>query len=77
MEKKNNLTIDEIKSIIVNKDDVIIVTVDPDKWDFEQCAGAYESIRKMFPDNRVLMTAKGITVDSYSKQEVIDLLTED
>ena len=77
MEKKNNLTIDEIKSIIVNKDDVIIVTVDTEKWDFEECAGVYESIRKVFPDNKVLMIAKGITVESYTKQKAIDWLTED
>lgn len=77
MGKLSNLRIKEVKNIQVKKDDVIIMTIDPNRWDPEECYKARETVSQYFPNNLVIGVADGISLDSMNRQALIDLLTED
>ena len=55
MEKQVELIKKELKP-----NDIIIVKIDIEKFDIEECKHVYEEVRKQFPNNQVVGLADGV-----------------
>ena len=47
----------------LKENDVILMTVDLDKFDIEETYRMFQIIQKEFPDNKVVCTFKGISIE--------------
>jgi hypothetical protein len=54
----------------LKKNDVILITIDTDKWDVETAQAVFKSISGLFPDNMIVLTLKGIEIDRLKTKEV-------
>lgn len=47
----------------IGKNDTILITVDIDKYDIEEAYYMFKIMNKSFPENRMVLTFKGIDVE--------------
>ena len=71
---KNLIDIQKIRPL--EKDDVIILTFDPDVINIEDARAYYNYIQSEFPNHKVLGVPKDITIDIKTWKTVVDYLTD-
>ena len=54
----------------VESDDVILMTVDIDKFTFDETEQMFKNLVKIFPDHTILTTYKGIEINKLREKEV-------
>jgi hypothetical protein len=54
----------------LKKNDVILITIDADRWDIEEGNNIFQIISKAFPDNQIVMTLKGIEIEKLKEKEI-------
>lgn len=50
--------------------DIIVLHADMEELDYDICSDAFTVVRRAFPNNRVLMLPKEITLDLFTRQQV-------
>lgn len=59
--------------------DIIVLHADMEELDYDICSDAFTVVRRAFPNNRVLMLPKEITLNLFTKeqiQEIVDNLNK-
>ena len=51
-----------IKKLDIKDGDTIIITIDIDKWDVDEAYEIYKMVAKVFPNNNIVTTFKGIDI---------------
>ena len=59
-----------LSKLDLKKNDVIIVTIDIDKYDIEEAYDIFEIVQKSFSDNMVVATFKGIEINKLKEKEI-------
>jgi hypothetical protein len=59
-----------ISKLDLKENDVILITIDIDKYDLEEAYNIFEMIVKAFPDNKVVATFKGIEISKLKEKEI-------
>jgi hypothetical protein len=52
-----------VSKLKIGKNDTILITVDIDKYDAETAYQMFKIMNKSFPENKVVLTFKGIDVE--------------
>jgi hypothetical protein len=52
----------------LKKNDVILITIDADRWDIEEGYNMFQIISKAFPDNQIVMTSLKSFTETMLKQ---------
>lgn len=69
--------IDEIKKLeIKDKNDIIVMTFDPDKYHLHEASVAFQAVEKKFPNHNFIGTAKGIEFSVETIDNMIAQLEE-
>lgn len=53
----------------LKENDVILMTVDLDKFDIEETYCMFQIIQKVFPDNKIVCTFKGISIEKMREHK--------
>lgn len=59
-----------ISKLDLKEKDTILMTVDMDIWDIEECYNMFQVISKTFPNNKIVMTFKGIEIAKLKEKEI-------
>lgn len=59
-----------LSKLDLKKNDVIIVTIDLDKYDIGEAYSVFEIVQKSFSDNMVVATFKGIEINKLKEKEI-------
>ena len=59
-----------ISKLDLKKNDVIVMTIDLDKFDLDEAYNLFKIVEKKFPDNMVVATFKGIEISKLKEKEV-------
>ena len=51
-----------IKKLDIKDGDTILITIDIDKWDVDEAYEIYKMVVKVFPNNNIITTFKGIDI---------------
>jgi len=54
----------------LKENDVILMTIDLDKFDIEGTYRIFQMIQKEFPDNKVVCTFKGISIEKMRETTI-------
>lgn len=50
--------------------DIVVLYVDMEELDFDMCSDVFTVVKRTFPNNRVLMLPKEITLDLFTKEQM-------
>ena len=59
-----------ISKLDLKENDVILVTIDIDKYDTPEAYEIFKMIVKEFPDNKIVATFKGIEIEKLKEKEI-------
>lgn len=59
-----------ISKLDLKEDDTILITIDTDKWDVDEASEIYKIVAKIFPNNNIITTFKGLEIDKLKEKKV-------
>ena len=54
----------------LKENDVILITIDLDRYDIDETYSIFEAIRVAFPDNKVVCTFEGIKIEKLRETTI-------
>ena len=54
---------DDVKTIEIDEEDVIMLTFDPEQYNIDECQQIFQMWQNNFPNHKIIATFKGIKID--------------